>query len=89
MISLSRVLKVVEEYERLNEYEKDEFLKIIRVVGKVKFNLEKPCWACFTDDMIQVLFWQGFPVEQCLRLACKIRDLVKNELKEACVSREG
>jgi len=86
LLFLGRVLKVVEEYQRLNEYEKDEFLKIIRALGKVKFNLERPCWACFDDDMIQVLFWQGFSVEQCLRLAPKIRDLVKHELKEASES---
>ena len=48
-------------------------------IVRLKFHVDKPCWACFTDDIAAVLFAQGFPVDRCLSLACKIRDLVKAE----------
>ena len=49
---------------------------------KLKFHVDKPCWACFTDDMAAVLFTQGFPVGRALALASKITDLVRREIEE-------
>ena len=50
-------------------------------IVKLKFHVDRPCWACFDDDIMRVLFAQGFTVNQCLRLALMIRDLVKQELE--------
>jgi len=49
---------------------------------KLKFHMNKPCWACFTDDMATVLFTQGFPVGRALALASKITELVRKEIEE-------
>ena len=49
-------------------------------IVKLKFHIDKPCWACFDDDIMNVLFAQGFTVDQCLHLAPLIRDLVKREM---------
>jgi len=48
---------------------------------KLKFHIDEPCWACFTDDIMNVLFAQGFTINQCLHLAPMIRDLVKREME--------
>ena len=81
------VMKMTERYiprskwDQIKKVKHRVFKTIFGCTVKLKFHTDAPCWACFTDDIMAVLFAQGFTINQCLHLAPMIRDLVKREME--------